>query len=84
VFKFLWYKRKIDAARVLTLGVRPGYRHRGLDAMMIVRIWEEAVQLGYRQGECSWILEDNWDMRRGVERVGGKVYKTYRIYEKLL
>ena len=84
LFKFLWYKRKIDAARVLTLGVRPGYRHRGLDAMMIVHIWEQAVQLGYTQGECSWILEDNWDMRRGIERVGGQVYKTYRVYEKAL
>lgn len=84
LIKFLWYRRKIDAARVLTLGLRPDYRRRGLDAMMIVRIWEQAVQLGYAQGECSWILEDNWDMRRGIERVGGQVYKTYRIYEKAL
>lgn len=84
LLKFLWYRRKIDAARVLTLGIRPGYRHRGLDAMMIVRIWEQAVELGYAQGECSWILEDNWDMRRGIERVGGQVYKTYRVYEKAL
>jgi len=84
LIKFLWYRRTIDAARVLTLGLRPEYRRRGLDAMMIVRIWEQAVQLGYAQGECSWILEDNWDMRRGIERVGGQVYKTYRVYEKAL
>ncbi|HEX7088987.1 MAG TPA: hypothetical protein VF192_02555 [Longimicrobiales bacterium] len=84
ILKFLWYRRKIDAARVLTLGLRPGYRHRGLDAMMIVHIWEQAVRLGYAQGECSWVLEDNWEMRRGIERVGGRVYKTYRVYEKAL
>jgi hypothetical protein len=29
----------------------------------------------------SWILEDNEMMRRGMEAMGGSIYKTYRIYE---
>jgi hypothetical protein len=32
--------------------------------------------------ELSWILEDNLPMRRIIESLGGKPYKTYRIYEK--
>ena len=43
---------------------------------------QAAVKAGHPRGECSWILEDNWDMRRGLERLGARVYKTYRVFEK--
>jgi GNAT superfamily N-acetyltransferase len=39
---------------------------------------------GTNRGELSWILEDNMPMRRLIEQLGGKPYKTYRIYEKAL
>ncbi|HEX7120708.1 MAG TPA: hypothetical protein VF212_18085 [Longimicrobiales bacterium] len=84
LFKLLWYQRKIDSARVLTLGLKPGYRRKGIDAMLYLTIFREGVQAGYVKAECSWILEDNWEMRRGLERMGARVYKTYRIYEKAL
>lgn len=82
ILKLLWYRRKIDRVRILTLGLIPGYRRRGLDAMMYLRIFQAAARGGYDWGEASWILEDNWEIRRGMERCGGEVYKTYRIYEK--
>lgn len=82
IVKLLWHARKIDAARVITLGVKPRFRRLGLDAMMMLRIWEKGTAGGYHRGEASWILEDNWDMRRIMERLGGRVYKTYRIYER--
>jgi GNAT superfamily N-acetyltransferase len=84
VFKFLWYRRKISAARVLILGLKPGFRRRGIDAMLYLRLWQEAPRNGYPVVECSWILEDNWDMRRALERMGARLYKTYRVYEKNL
>ena len=84
LFKLLWYRRKIDAARVLTLGIKPGFRRKGLDAMMYLKLFQDGPPLGYNRGECSWILEDNWDMRRGLERMGAYIYKTYRVYEKPL
>ena len=37
---------------------------------------------GTRQAELSWILEDNTRMRKMIETIGGRPYKTYRIYEK--
>jgi len=83
--KLLWYQRKINAARVLTLGLNPGFRHMGIDAMLYLRLWQEAPKNGYTaRVECSWILEDNWPMRRGLERMGARIYKTYRVYEKTL
>ena len=84
LFKLLWHKRKINGARVLTLGLKPGFRRSGIDAMLYLRLWEEAPKNGYPLVECSWILEDNWPMRRGLERMGARLYKTYRIYEKVL
>lgn len=84
LIKLLWYRRRIDAARVITLGVKPGFRHKGLDALIITELFRAGARGGMSQGECSWILEDNWDMRRGLERIGAEVYKTYRVYEKEL
>jgi GNAT superfamily N-acetyltransferase len=84
LLRILWHRRHIDAARVLTLGIKPGHRHKGLDALLILHLWREGVRSGQPKGECSWILEDNWDMRRGLERIGAKVYKTHRVYEKPL
>ena len=80
--KFLWYKRRIDRARVLTLGVKPGYRRMGLDTMLILHLFNESLKAGYPRGECAWILEDNMPMRRGLERIGGQVYKVYRVFER--
>lgn len=80
--KFLWYKRKIDTSRVLTLGVKPAHRHKGLDSMLIIHLCVQGQKSGYPRGECSWILDDNLPMRHALERLDGKVIKTYRVYEK--
>jgi hypothetical protein len=84
ILKLLWHRRRIDAARVVTLGVMPGFRQKGLDAAMTVHLCIEGPKAGYPKGECSWILETNWHMRRGMERIGGQVYRTYRVFEKNL
>lgn len=84
LLKLLWHRRSIDAARTITLGLRPGYRNRGLDAAMITHIYIEGNRAGMWRSECSWILEDNWDMRRGLERIGAVPDKTFRIYDKPL
>lgn len=82
--KLLWYRRQITTARVLVLGVKPGFRRMGIDAMLYLRLWQEAPKQGYPIVECSWILEDNWPMRRALERMHARLSKTYRVYEKAL
>lgn len=81
LLKILWAKRRIDAVRVLIMGVLPSHRNRGVDAAMYARTIEEARRKGYRWGEMSWVLESNPTMRRIIERLGGERYKTYRIYD---
>lgn len=82
LLKFLWYRRRIRGVRVITLGFTPRFQHSGLGAAFYLRTWQSGVGRGYDHAEASWILEDNFDMVRSLERMGGHVYKRYRIYER--
>ncbi len=84
LLKFLWYRRRIDTFRLMIMGVVPEYRTMGIDAVFYVETAREAFRKGYRRCEMSWILESNEMMNRIIERLGGRIYKTYRLYEKPL
>ena len=85
IFKFLWYKRKISTARIMTLGLRPEYqKSSGIGAAMYLRTFEVGGRKGYHTGEASWVLEDNFLMIQALENVGFKQYKTYRVYDRAL
>lgn len=84
ILRLLWHRRGIDAIRVLTLGLKPAFRQRGFDAALVAHIMAEARRRGRGRGECSWILEDNMEMRNSLERMGGRSYKRYRVYERIL
>ena len=68
--------------RVITLGVKDKYRGKGLESAMLIEGLKVGIAAGVRESEASWILEDNVLMSRVLEAIGGRVYKTYRIYEK--
>jgi GNAT superfamily N-acetyltransferase len=82
IFRLLWHKRKIHSMRVITLGFKPGFQHLGLGAALYLRTWQTGLARGYDRGEASWILEDNLSMVRPIEKLGGRIYRTYRLYEK--
>jgi hypothetical protein len=82
--KFLWHRRNIDAFRLMIMGVIPEYRALGIDAAFYVETARSAFAKGYERCEMSWILESNDMMNRIIERLGGRIYKTYRIYERPL
>jgi hypothetical protein len=44
-------------------------------------IFKDGTAKGYGAGEFSWILEDNVAIRRPIERIGARHYKTYRMYQ---
>jgi len=82
--QFLWYRRRVDALRVIIMGVIKEYQLRGVDAIFYLKTLEEGARKGYRWGEMSWILEDNVPMRQAMESLGGVIYKTYRVYDLAL
>jgi len=84
LFKLFWntkVRNKIDSLRVLTMGVIPEYRGRGLDMVLYEQIYTEGLKAGYNWAEMSWILETNQPMNSAIERMGAELYKKYRIYE---
>jgi len=77
----LWHSRRISQVRVLALGLVPEAKGRGIEALLYRALYRRWAARGYRRAELSWILEDNLLMRAPLESIGGRVYKTYRIYE---
>lgn len=82
VLKLLWHRRNVNGIRTLIMGVVPECRNAGIDALLYVETARAAFAKGYERCETSWILESNDMMNRIIERLGGEIYKTYRVYEK--
>jgi hypothetical protein len=76
--------RRIKTVRVLTLGITREYRMRGIQSIMMADSLRYLLKKGYTGAEVSWLLEDNELVIGAVKLWGGKLYKTYRIYEKNL
>jgi hypothetical protein len=82
--KFLLGIRKIKTVRVLALGVKIPYRQSGIQSIMMADSLRFLLSKGYTGAEVSWMLEDNEVVLGAVRLWGGRLYKTYRIYEKAL
>jgi hypothetical protein len=86
--KLVWRLKVVGphSARLIILGIRKKFRgHRkyaALSAYLYSKMNAAGKRLGLRGGELSWTLEDNGPVNTGIKLMGGKIYKTYRIYEK--
>jgi GNAT superfamily N-acetyltransferase len=86
IVRLLWYKafHKFTICRVIAMGVVEQHRMKGIAAVFYYETALNAAPRGYAHAEMSWILESNLMMNRDTQFMGGKVYKTYRVYEKAL
>lgn len=86
ILKFLWYRRQINQGRVLIVCSLPEYRRKMVPLALIYLGMQGGSKKGkpYKRAELSWVFEDNFPSRKLIEAAGGKIYKTYRIYEKTL
>jgi len=85
--KLIWNWKvmgRVDWVRVFALGVIDEFRSLGIDAVFYYKTAQAAIQKGIKFGEMSWVLEDNAEMNKPIQTMGGEVYKTYRFYEKAL
>ncbi len=71
----LHYQPKVDLA---------GGGISGVEALMYEWTWTHGNRRGYDWCESSWLLETNHAIRNGMERLGFRVYKTLRMYDKPL
>ena len=84
LLKMLWAARKLDRVRVLLFGIKPGYRRRGIDALLAYETFHEAQRLGYVSGELGWVADDDKLINRMVQAVGARHIKTFRLYQRAL
>ena len=75
---------KFDDTREMAMGVLPEYRKKGLEAILYLEALKTGKKRKIKGGELSWTLEDNEGINNGIEAMGGKIIKKYRIYEKKL
>jgi hypothetical protein len=81
-YTFLFRRKKlIDRVRVGFLGVKPEYQHTGTAALFYVEHFDMARKTPQKWGEMGWILETNRAMNRGMEAMGGRIIKRFRVYE---
>ena len=83
-WKFLTKSRRMDRVRVGFLGVKPEHQHTGVAAALYEAHYDAAERTPQDGGEMGWILETNTAMNRGMEGMGGRVVKRYRVYERPL
>lgn len=81
VARLLLTRRHIKKLRLMFFGVRPGFRRMGVDAVLYFEALHLGWARGYRECEASMILEENDLIIKAAESMGGRRYKTWRIYE---
>ena len=79
---YLNRNRTIDAVRVGFLGVMPEHQHTGAAALLYMEHYDMAEKTPQKVGEPGFILENNSSMNRGLEAMGAKLIKRYRVYER--
>ena len=85
IFRLLIGLKKVDGLRLLALGIKKGYRKRGVDSLLYYHLVDSGLKMNrFKRCEVSWLLEDNYLIIRAVEFMKGRLYKRYRMYRKSL
>ena len=83
-WRFLHLSRLVTRVRAVTTGVVPEYRETGILAALMYRLVMATKRQGFKQIEFSWILENNGPANLTIAKGGGRMYKTFRLYQKTL
>lgn len=77
-----------SGTRVPFMGVLPEFKNKPMGSVLALltvgRVRDMSLKLHMPVCEMSWVLENNSQTRHSIEDIGGRVYKTYRMYEKVI
>lgn len=82
IFQIFAAARKSKQLNLLLGGIDPVYRGKGLDVLMGVKMLQSAMALGKTTIDSHLELEYNTKVRAEMEKMGGVVYKRFRIFGK--
>ncbi len=90
IIKLIWRLNKLPfssgiprlkSGRLLILGVKKEFR-KGIGVLMAAKILLKGYEFGYKYGEGSLTLENNFEINNLIKRMGGIPYKIFRVYQK--
>lgn len=84
IFRIFAAGKKSKQLNLLLGGIDPAFRGKGLDVMLGVKMLESAISLGKTTIDSHLELESNLKVRAEMEKLGGKVYKRFRVFGKNL
>jgi hypothetical protein len=67
--------------RTVLMGVLPGYRNWGIDAILVLQTIENGLRHGYSKSELSWVMHNNRPLLNSLDKLGAVVEKKYTLYE---
>jgi GNAT superfamily N-acetyltransferase len=74
-----------SGTRVPFMGVLPEFKNKPMGSVLALltvgRVRDMSLKLRMPVCEMSWVLENNTQTRHSIEEIGGRVYKTYRMYD---
>ncbi|REK26473.1 MAG: N-acetyltransferase [Planctomycetota bacterium] len=79
--RLLWNRKAIKRARAIATTVVPEYQTWGVGLVVLQGLEPKGVAWGLTSCEFSWVLESNKLSRRGLEKGGALLSKTYRLYD---
>lgn len=82
IFQIIRSQKKTKQLDLLLGAIREDYRNAGLDAVLGTEIFKSSKKAGIQFIDSHLELETNSKMRAENEKLGGNVYKRYRIFEK--
>ncbi|MBN1416560.1 MAG: hypothetical protein JW973_15770 [Bacteroidales bacterium] len=82
--KILWESKTTKMLTLYLGAIKEKYRNSGLDALLGIKMLDTAKKEKMTFIDSHLVLESNIRMRREYEKLGGVVYKKYRIYQKAL
>ena len=82
--KVLRAAKKTTQLDLLLGAIKEKYRGRGLDAIMGIKMVISAQEAGMEIMDTHHEMEENVRIRAEMERMGGKLYKKFRVYKKQL
>jgi hypothetical protein len=82
IFQVFRSGKKSNQLNLMLGAIDPNYQGRGLDVMMGIKMIESAKKAGKTTIDTHLELEYNTKVRAEMEKMGGVVYKKFRIYQK--
>ena len=82
--KILRAAKETNQLDLLLGAIKEKYRGVGLDVLMGVRMLTSAKEAGLEIMDTHHEMETNTRVRAEMEKMGGKIYKRYRVFQKYL